>query len=436
MIRTLRTFSALGACALCVGATTSVATGQWGKGADRGLAILTAKALAVPLEGTQAIDDAIILVREGRIEHVGPQADTLVPPGYEVLDVGARWVAPGIIDLHCHVASSSFFVNDLNDTVYLTNPGLRSSTSVVPGNEHLAVGLAAGVTSVLYIPGSGSNVGGQGVLLKTGFSTYEQMEIRNPGSLKLAQAGNPESWTVGVGRAFMNYNTRSTFRRGMAYARQRSAGGGTDRAKDVQWEVFSALLDRTTQVSTHTQIYQVVLMTITMIREEFGIDVYIDHGSFDGYKAAGRAQAKGVPAILGPRGIVPHTWVEYRENMMVENDTDGAILGMAAEYQRAGHQMIGFNTDSPVVPEQELPLQAAMAVRYGFDTSRTQHVRGLTIVPAVAAGIDDRVGSIEVGKDADLIITSGDPADPRTTVSLVLIEGQRVYDIEQETRRW
>ncbi|MEO2162160.1 MAG: hypothetical protein ABGY29_06490, partial [bacterium] len=88
----MRTFSALGACALCVGATTSVATGQWGKGADRGLAILTAKALAVPLEGTQAIDDAIILVREGRIEHVGPQADTLVPPGYEVLDVGARWV--------------------------------------------------------------------------------------------------------------------------------------------------------------------------------------------------------------------------------------------------------------------------------------------------------------------------------------------------------
>ena len=143
-----------------------------------------------------------------------------------------------------------------------------------------------------------------------------------------------------------------------------------------------------------------------------------------------------MPAILGPRGIVPHTWVEYRENMMVENDTDGAVLGIAAEYQKAGHRMIGFNTDSPVVPQQELPLQAAMAVRYGFDTSRAQHVRGLTTVPAVAAGIDDRVGSIEVGKDADLIITSGDPADPRTTVSLVLIEGQRVYDIKQEKRRW
>ena len=436
MNRILHTLLALGTCALCVGVTTSVAAGQWGEGADRGLAILTAKALVVPLEGVQAIDDAIILVRDGRIERVGTQADLDVPEGYEVLDVGSRWVAPGIIDLHCHVAGRSFFANDVNDMVYLTNPGLRASTSVDPGNQHLGTGLAAGVTSVLYIPGSGTNIGGQGVLLKTGFSTYEQMEIRNPGSLKLAQAGNPESWTVGVGRAFMNYNTRNTFRRGLAYARQRLEKSGSPRAKDVQWEVFCSLLDRSTQVSTHTQLYQVVLMTITMIREEFGLDVYIDHGSFDGYKAAGRAQEKGVPAILGPRGIVPHTWVEYRENMMVENDTDGAVLGIAAEYQKAGHRMIGFNTDSPVVPQQELPLQAAMAVRYGFDTSRAQHVRGLTIVPAVAAGIADRVGSIEVGKDADLIITSGDPADPRTTVSLVLIEGQRVYDIEQEKRRW
>jgi len=436
VMRALRHLTTWGVCALCVCATTAVAAGQWGEGTDRGLAILTAKALVVPLHGTQAIDDAIILVREGKIEGVGAQSELAVPAGYEVLDVGSRWVAPGIIDLHCHVASSSFFVNDLNDMVYLTNPGLRSSTSVVPGNPHLLTGLAAGVTSVLYIPGSGTNIGGQGVLLKTGLLRYEQMEIRNPGSLKLAQAGNPESWTVGVGRAFMNYNTRSTFRRGLAYARQRLQEGGERRPKDVQWEVFSALLDHSTQVSTHTQMYQVVLMTITMIREEFGIDVYIDHGSFDGYKAAGRAQEKGVPAILGPRAIVPHTWVEYRENMWVENDTDGAILGMAAEYQKAGHQLIGFNTDSPVVPEEQLPLQAAMAVRYGFDTSRAQHVRGLTIVPAVAAGIDERVGSIEAGKDADLIVTNGDPADPRTTVSLVLIEGQRVYDIEREKRRW
>jgi len=441
VISALRNLSRRGAGALCAGTlfvcgSTAMDTQKGEGNADRGLVILTAKVLVLPLHGTQAIDDAIILVRAGKVQQVGARSEIAIPEGYEVLDVGPRWVSPGIIDLHCHVGSSSFFVNDLNDMVYLTNPGLRASTSVVPGNQHLGIGLAAGVTSVLYIPGSGTNIGGQGVLFKTGFPTYEQSEIRNPGSLKLAQAGNPESWTVGVGRCFMNWNTRNTFRRGLAYARQRLEEGEQRRAKDIQWEVFSALLDHSTQVSTHTQIYQVVLMTITMIREEFGIDVYIDHGSFDGYKAAGLAQEKGVPAILGPRAVTPHTWVQYRPNMWVENDTDGAILGMAAEYQKAGHELIGFNTDSPVLPEEQLPLQAAMAVRYGFDTSNAQHVRGLTIVPAVASGLDERLGSIEAGKDADLIITDGDPADPRTTVSLVLIDGQRVYDIEQETRRW
>lgn len=403
--------------------------------ASGGMAILTAKALVLPLEGVQAVDDAVVLVSSGKIERVGRQGELEIPEGYEVVDVGKRWVSPGIIDLHCHVGSNSFFVNDLNDMVYLTNPGLRSSTSVVPGNEHLATGVAAGVTSVLYIPGSGTNVGGQGVLLKTGLLTYEAMEIRNPGSLKLAQAGNPEQWTVGVGRAFMNWNTRNTFRRGLTYARQRR-DPDLDRPRDIQWDVFPHLLEARTQVSTHTQIYQVVLMTITMIREEFGIDVYIDHGSFDGYKAAARAQEKGVPAILGPRAVTPHNWVQYRPNMWVENDTDGAILGMAAQYQAAGHELIGFNTDSPVIPQHELPLQAAMAVRYGFDTSRAQHARGLTIVPAVAAGIDHRVGSLEPGKDADLVISDGDPADPRTTVSMVWIEGQSVYDSGEEGRRW
>ena len=96
---------------------------------------------------------------------------------------------PGIVELHCHIAGAM----GLNDTVYLTNPGLRASSDVIAGNATLRRGLASGVTTVLYIPGSGANIGGQGILLRSGFDTYERAEIRNPGSMKLAQAGNPHA---------------------------------------------------------------------------------------------------------------------------------------------------------------------------------------------------------------------------------------------------
>lgn len=403
-------------------------------GAARGLAVLAAKALALPLEGQQYFDDAVLLVRDGRIERIGPRAEVPVPADYHVVDVGERWIAPGLIDLHCHVAARSFFVNDLNDMVHLTNPGLRASTSVVPGNADFQRAIAAGITAVLYIPGSGTNIGGQGVLLKTGFAEYPRMELRNPGSLKLAQAGNPESFLMGVGRAFMNWNTRDTFLRGLAYAAL--ADRGELEAKDPQWEVFRDLAAKRTQVSTHTQIYQVVLATLQMVRAELGLDVYIDHGSFDGWRLAELAWKLGVPAILGPRAVSVSLNVEYRPGMFIVNDNDGRIYGMAERYQAAGHGLIGFNTDSPVIPQEELPLQAAMAARYGFRTAQVDHVRGLTIVPAVTAGIADRVGSLEPGKDADFIVCDGDPADPRTTISMTFLEGECVYDGASERRRW
>jgi imidazolonepropionase-like amidohydrolase len=114
-----------------------------------------------------------------------------------------------------------------------------------------------------------------------------------------------------------------------------------------------------------------------------------------------------------------------------------AILGIAAEYQKRGMKMIGFNTDSPpAMPAEELSLQAAMAVRYGMDASNLETVRGLTIVPAVTAGIDDRLGSLEAGKDADFLVLTGDPADPRTSVEKVFIDGKRVYDTAKDKRRF
>jgi hypothetical protein len=324
---------------------------------------------------------------------------------------------------------------DINDMVLLANPELRVATSVVPNNPNFQRAVAGAVTTVLYIPGSGTNCGGRGVLVKTGLERFADALVREPGSIKIAQWGNPERWGPGIGKCFENYAIRDIFRRGLGYAEAWKAyeeGRGEKPDFDLKWEVFRKLLAKEAQVSTHTQVYQVVLQTITQIRGEFGVDVFIDHGEFGGYYAAQLAQDMGVPAIIGPRNVdAPMRgimrWVGTREER---------FEGLVAAYQKGGHRQIGFNTDSPVMPEEELFLQASVGAHLGFDDSNLETIRGLTIVPAVTVGIDHRVGSLEAGKDADIVVTSGDPVDPRSSVRLVFIEGLRVYDASEGTRRF
>jgi len=406
-------------------------TAEPGEPGGKGLAIKAAKVLTVPMEGQQFIDNAVVLVRDGLIEAVGPVRETPIPVGYEVLDVGDRWLSPGLVELHAHVAGTW----DINDMVYLTNPGVRASTAVRPGNLNLRRGIAGGVTTILFIPGSGTNIGGQGVLLKIGFEDYQSAELRNPGSLKLAQAGNPERWMIRPGRSFMNWNTRNTFERGVAYAKrwaEAEKNGGPKPKVDPQFEIMRKLVKNEAQISTHTQIYQVANMTLTMVAKELGLPVFIDHGTFDAYRVAPRAQELGVSAILGPRNIdVPSFLMQSWAGTNPER-----IQGVAAGYQEGGLEMIGFNTDSPVIPQEELFLQASMGVRYGFKYDNLETVRGLTIIPAKTAGIDHLVGSIEVGKHADIVVVNGDPADPRMGVEMVLTEGKKVYDTSIERRRF
>jgi len=412
-------------------ATTSHEAPHAGERGAPGLALLAKKIIAVPPTGDQYIDDGVLLVKDGQIEAVGPARTTPIPAGYEVRDVGEHWLMPGLVDLHSHVGGSF----DINDMVYLANPGLRVHCSVIPANDNLKRALAGGVTCVLFIPGSGVNCSGQGVLIKTGLERYEDAVVRDPGSLKVAQAGNPEGWTVGVGRSFMNWDTRNVLRRGKAYAESWKAyeeGRGEKPERNLEFDVFRDLLAKKTQISTHTQMYQVVLMTITMLRMELGFDVYIDHGEMAGYKTAELAVEQGVNAIIGPREIE----VPTRLFIQWTGSNPEAILGIAAQYQKAGMKNIGFNTDAPVVPEEELAVQATTAARYGFDGSHCETIRGLTIVPAMTAGIDKRVGSLERGKDADVLVIRGDVADPRSAIDAVYIEGTKVYDTARDKRRW
>ena len=396
-----------------------------------GLAVVSKKFIVAEWNGRAVLNNGVLLIKDGKIQQIGPQSEIAIPAEYQVLDVGDHWVMPGLVEMHNHVAGRF----GLNDMVHLANPGLRASADVEPGNSMTKMGLAGGVTTVLYIPGSGTNVGGQGVLLRTGFDTYERCEIRNPGSLKLAQAGNPERWLMRPGRTLMNYNTRNTFRRGIAYAKNWEAyekDGGIKPRVNPQWEIFRHLRKREIHISTHTQMYQVVLKTITMVHDELDLPFFIDHGTFDTWRLAAEAEKREIFGVLGPRNVDPPT----RSMIGWAGSAPERMQGVAAGYQSQGFTRIGFNTDSPVIPQEELQLQAAIGVRYGLDDAEMVALRGLTIVPAMAGGVADTCGSLEVGKDADILITTGNITDPRHSVELVLQLGEVVYNPKEEGRRW
>ncbi|MFO1009395.1 MAG: amidohydrolase family protein [Planctomycetota bacterium] len=386
-------------------------------------ALHASKALLATFDGPQTLDDAIVVVENGKIARVVAAREFEAPAGLAVLDVRPNWISPGFVDLHSHVGGNGA---DINDMVLQVNAGLRVSPVVEPENLEFQRAAAAGVTTILFIPGSGTNISGAGILLKTALPTYDEMRVRDPGSLKIAQGDNPTRWGYGMGRGLMNYHIRTELARGMSYAKRRAAGDPV-LERNIRFDVFEDLLAKRAQVSTHTQIYALVSYTLQIIRREFGIDVYIDHGEWKGYLATPEALELGVPAICGPREID----APGGRSM----DYDGRITGIAGEYQRRGMTLVGFNTDAPVVPQDELFLQATMSLHYGFDGRAMQGVRGLTIVPAKVAGIDARVGSLEKGKDADLVVISGDPLDPRSKIERVYVEGRLVHEREPARER-
>ena len=171
----------------------------------------------------------------------------------------------------------------------------------------------------------------------------------------------------------------------------------------------------------HTQGAALIQSTLRILYDEMALWVVIDHGTFDGFKLAGEVSKRGVMVMNGPRQF------DFDFN-------EGRFNGNASEWEKGGVKEVGINTDAPVIPQEELFFQAAMAVRLGLDP----HValRGLTMSPAKAVGIDDRLGSIEKGKDADLVVWTGDPFDIRNYVTLVLVNGKIHYDTRKEPRRF
>ena len=251
--------------------------------------------------GDTVINNAVVLVKEGSIEHIGSARDTKIPGGYRVIEAQDKWVFPGIIDAHNHTAGS---LMDLNDMVYLSNPGLRTLETILPDNELIKGARAGGVTTVLLIPGSGTNMSGFGTVAKTAGKTVDEVVVRSPGSLKIAQAGNPEWYWYGVGRSFMNYNTRQTLEKARAYHEAWEAyekGTVADSpAFDPIFDEFRGLFRGEFPVSVHTQIYQVLMTTVDMLTTKMKIKTVLDHCTFDAFKVAPLVLKTDAFTINGP----------------------------------------------------------------------------------------------------------------------------------------
>jgi imidazolonepropionase-like amidohydrolase len=391
------------------------------------IAIRAGKILTSAEKGPEVIDGGVILVRGGRIEKIGPESEVPIPPGATVVDATERWAMPGFIDLHCHIGGS---MRDINDMVNPTNPELSTRPTIEPDNENLKMAVAGGVTTVNYIPGSGTNLGGFGTLMHTaGGATIDSLIVRFPGSMKVAQAWNPErhGGDLGASRMGMWWSLRKLLDRARDYNDAWTAfEKGLNKIrpeKHEDLELMRGLFQRKYPVLIHTADPRDVMGTVRMFHDEYGVPCIVSHGEFGGYKVAAELAKREIPANIGPRMF------DFRFPL-----DEGKILGIAAKYAEAGVKRLSLNTDSPVVPQEDLFFQGTLAVRLGLDPRVA--IRALTIEPAKAILIDNRLGSLEPGKDADLILTTGDPLDPRNYVAWVMIGGKVVYDTAKEKRRY
>jgi len=359
------------------------------------------------------INNGAVLIRDGKVIAVGRASEIKAPEGARIEELGQVWLVPGLIEPHCHVAGS---LRDLNDGVFLANPELETTQVVEPQNQFMMDATAAGVTSALLIPGSGNNISGFGTIVKTAGDTVEDVIVRAPGSLKVAQAGNPERYSWGIGRALMNWNTRDTLSKGLTWAKAYREGKV---AWDPVYANFVGLENGSVPTSVHTQIYQVVLMTLTMQKRDLGLQPFVDHGTFDAFRLGSVAAELEVPLMLGPRNV----YFDRANSQIV-----GVAAGWKEHAEAAGGSVkIGYNTDSPVLPEEELPFQAAIGVRHGAG-SNEDALRGMTAYAAEALKIADVAGRLTPGLDADLAAWTGDPLDPRSHVLKTWIRGKLVYD--------
>jgi imidazolonepropionase-like amidohydrolase len=376
----------------------------------------------VPVEG-EPIEGGIVLLRDGKIAAVEGPGFT-VPADVAVVDATGKWVLPGFIDAHAHVGVSEeaegWAGQDTNERTDPVTAQVRALDAINPADLGLRDAITGGVLAVNVNPGSANPIGGQTAAIKCWGRTVDEMVLREPAGLKSALGENPkrvygernETPSTRLGTAAV---IRGAFVAAQNYQAKLAASASSPERpvveRDLKLEALSRVLRREIPWRQHCHRADDIATAMRMARE-FGYDLVIDHGT-EAHLLADQIATASIPVIIGPL-FTSRSKVELR-NRSLANPGRLAAAGVT----------IAITTDHPVVPIHFLIHQATLAVKEGLDPVTA--LRAVTIHPARIIGCAARIGSLLVGKDADLVIWSGDPLDVMSRAERAFIDGREIY---------
>jgi imidazolonepropionase-like amidohydrolase len=377
----------------------------------------------VPVSGPP-IEGGTVIVTDGIITAVG--ADVPLPDGVPVVDAAGKWVLPGFIEAHGHVGvheeAEGWAGSDTNEMTDPVTAHVRAIDAINPADLGFRDAIGGGVLAVNVNPGSGNPIGGQTCAVKCWGRTVDEMLLRAPAGLKSALGENPKrvygeqkktpSTRLGVAAVI-----RAAFVEASNYLAKldaEAAKPATERKpvdRDLKLEALGMVLRREIPWRQHCHRADDIA-TALRIAAEFGYELVIDHGT-EAHLIADLLAARDIPVIIGPL-FTSRSKVELR-NRSLANPGKLAAAGVT----------IAITTDHPVVPINFLVHQASLSVKYGLDPETA--LRALTINPARIIGVSDRLGSLESGKDGDVVVWSGDPLDVLSRVERAYQDGTEIY---------
>lgn len=362
---------------------------------------------------------ADILLADGKIAAIG--TDLTAPADAAVFDADGLEVYPGFVDAHTHIGLDGYGIGyegcDYNEMNDIWTPQLRAIDGINPRDPSLADARRAGVTCVCTGPGSANVLGGTFLAMKTVGDRVDKMVVRDPVAMKCAFGENPK-------RCYRDKcdSTRmstAAFLRGALMqardygARKQAANGDITKmpAYNQKLEALLPVLAREIPLKAHAHQANDIFTALRIARE-FNLRLTLEHVTEGHLIVDELAGEKDVPMAVGPS-------LTFASKFELQNKSwsTPAVLTAAGCH-------VSIITDSSVIPQQYLPLCAGMAIKAGMDPFDA--LKAITLNPAEHIGVADRVGSLEVGKDADLVITAGSPFEVLTEVKAVFIDGNRV----------